>query len=375
MNCFKLRSTLIFCLSLLAAFSMAVQSASASEWPAKPITLVVGFGAGGGTDTIARTLAKGMGDYLGQKVAVINMPGASGSVAGMEVMKKPADGYTWFGCANNTGRWRALGYTDLTFSDFYSFSAATDAQGIVVLPNAPWKTIEELVADIKSAEKKMSYAVSGRGASGHIAGELFLSALDLGGKAIAVPYKGARQAGTKLLAGEVDFYVSGIADIRDFIDAGKMRVLGVFSDKSVEIGGKNPHSAPSLVEKWPGVEKCLPMNPIWGLHIARETPDDIVDRISEAFVHTVKTEEFKEFAKSRGLTIYPHLGLQGDKVASQVESAYSWGFQGLGMAKVSPESLGIPKPEEWSWPPHKKAEEAKAWPAKWVDWKPYILKP
>lgn len=357
---------------LLGSFSAVTVAA---EWPAKPITMIVGFGAGGGTDTIARTLAKEMGDYLGQRIVVINMPGASGSVAGMEVSKRPADGYTWYGCANNTGRWRPLGYTDLTFSDFYSFSAATDAQGIVVLPDAPWKTVEDLVKDIKAGTKQLSYGVSGRGASGHIAGELFLSALNLQGKAVAIPYKGARQAGTKLLAGECNFYVSGIADIRDFIDAGKMRVLGVFSEEDIEIGGKYAHTAPSLVKKWPAVEKCLPMNPIWGMHVSRKTPTEIVDKIAEAFAHAVKTDGFKAFAQKRGLTIFPHMGLIGDQVSSKVESAYAWGFKDIGMAKKSPVDLGIPKPEAWTWPPHERAAKMKSWPAKWEGWKTYIVKP
>lgn len=369
------RATSILALILSVAIGAFAAVVEAAPWPTKPITLIVGFGAGGGTDVIARTLAQEMGDYLGQRVVVVNTTGAAGAVAGGEVSKKPADGYTWLGGSNNNGRWRPLGYTDLTFSDFYGFFAATDAQGIVVLPDARWKTIEDLVAEIKANPKKLSYGVSGRGASGHLAGEMFLSALKLKGQAIAIPYSGAREAGTKLLAKECDFYVSGVADIRDFIDAGKMKVLGVFDADAVEIGGKTPHIAPSLVKKWPEVEVCVPMNPIWGLQVSRQTPNEIVDKIAEAFVHAVKTDRFKTFAKQRGLTIFPHLGLIGDQNASKVESAYAWGFEGIGMAKVSPVSLGIPKPEAWKWPPHKKAADAKPWPAKWEGWKTYTVKP
>lgn len=370
-----LKTASLSALILSVALGVFATGAEAAKWPTKPITLVVGFSAGGGTDVIARTLAMEMGEYLGQRVVVTNLTGAAGSLAGAEVMKKKADGYTWLGCANNTGRWRPLGYTDLTFSDFYGFFAATDAQGIVVLPDSRWKTIEDLVAEIKANPKKLSYGVSGRGASGHIAGELFLSALKLKGQAVAIPYKGARQAGTKLLAGECHFYVSGIADVRDFVDAGRMRVLGVFDAEPLEIGGKNPHTAPSLVKKWPEVEACVPMNPIWGLHVSRQTPDEVVDRISEAFAHAVKTERFKSFAQKRGLTLFPHMGLVSDKNAAQVESAYAWGFEDIGMTKKSPVSLGIPKPEAWKWPPHKKAAEAKPWPAKWEGWKTYVVKP
>jgi len=348
---------------------------AADQWPSKPITLIVGFGAGGGTDVIARTLTKEMVQYLKQSYMTINMTGASGAVAGMEVMKKPADGYTWFGCANNTGRWSTLGYTDLTFSDFYGFFAATDAQGVVVHVDSPYKTIDDLVADIKAKPKKLRYGVSGQGASGHIAGELFLSALGLPGQAVAVPYSGAREAGVKLLAKEIEFYVSGIADIADFVDTGKMVVLGVFDEQPMKIGGAKPHTAPSLVKKYPASVKAVPMNAIWGIQISRATPDEIVDKMAEAFVHAVKTQSFKEFAKTRGLDIFPHIGLASDQNSSKVESAYAWGFQEVGMAKKSPEALGIPKPEAWKWPPHEKAAKAKPWPKRWQDWKPYLEKP
>src|SRR3989442_3756376 len=193
--------------AIAAALLAATAQAAAQDYPAKPVRMIVGFAAGGGTDTTARPIAHKLSELFGQQVIVDNRPGAAGNIATDIVAKANPDGYTIL-----MGTIAALAinpslYQNLPFDperDLAPVTQAVDSTNILSLhPSVPANSVKELIALAKS--KSLNYGSSGGGATRHLAGELFN--LITGVKLVHVPYKGGPPAMGHLVArrGEVGF--------------------------------------------------------------------------------------------------------------------------------------------------------------------------
>jgi len=109
----------------------------------------------------------------------------------------------------------------------------------------------------------------------------------------------------------------------------------------------------------------IPINPFFGVYIHRDTPEEIVVKIADAFLFAIEQESFKKTTvKERAMFIDPLIGVESDKMMSKIESARSWPLFEGGIAPVDPSTLGIPKIEEWKWPPHERAKTVRPWPEK-----------
>jgi len=187
----------------VAAAGLLAGAAQAQDYPARPVRMIVGFAAGGGTDTTARPIAHKLSELFGQQVIVDNRPGAAGNIATDLVAKANPDGYTIL-----MGTIAALAinpslYDNLPFDperDLAPVTQAVDSTNILSLhPSVPANSVKELIALAKS--KSLNYGSSGVGATGHLAGELFN--LMTGVKLVHVPYKGGAPAMVDLVAGRV----------------------------------------------------------------------------------------------------------------------------------------------------------------------------
>ncbi len=218
--------------ALLAAACLALAGPAAlaqDSYPSKPITLLVGFPPGGGTDLIARQLAPRLGELLGQPVLVENRAGASGTIAAGAVAKARPDGYTLLmGHVSSNAMVPAI-TPRLSYAAATDFSAITligSVPQIVVVPmTSPAKNLQEFIAMARAQKGKVNYASSGNGTQQHFAAEMFQ--LATGTEMTHVPYRGSGAAVTDLISGQVDVNFDTVPTVLQHVKAGKLRALAV----------------------------------------------------------------------------------------------------------------------------------------------------
>jgi len=199
------------------------------EFPAKPITIMVGFSAGGSTDSIIRAVSKGAKNVLGQPIVIMNVPGGGGTVALVNLMKKEPDGYTL--ASLTTGAVSAQYMRDIPFKLLQDFTPVADIvsfhAGLVVRSDSPWKTMKDFVAFAKANPGKVRYSTAGPGMSQHLVMERLGHEENI--KWVHIPYGGGVEAVTALLGGHVDA-CSQVTEWKPYVDAGRLRLLAVYGE-------------------------------------------------------------------------------------------------------------------------------------------------
>ena len=257
----------------IAALVAAPAISLAQEWPTRPVKIVVPFAPGGGSDFIARYVAKRLTDELKQPFIVENRPGAGGNIGTEQGIKAPPDGYTLTLIASS--------YTVNPSVYKLNFDPVADitpiiqiSQGpllVVVTPSLPVKTLQELIALSKAKPNEVNFASSGQGSIIHAATEMFN--LRAGTKMTHVPYKGSGPALTDTLAGTTQVFFSSASTIMPQVQAGKLRAIAVTTPKRIAALPNVPTVAESGV---PGFEVTL-----WhGLIGPKGMPTAIVDKIN-----------------------------------------------------------------------------------------------
>lgn len=280
-------------LAAACAVTAFAVSAAAQTYPVKPVRIMVGAGAGGGTDIIARMLADKYQVAMGQPFVVENKPGASNTIAADLTAKAPPDGHTLL-VATNTGQAIAPHLMKLGFD---SNKDLIPVALIVVVPNVlvvgdkvAAKDVKTLVDAAKAQPGMLKYASSGVGSTQHIAGEAFDQAA--GTKTIHVPYKGSSQAHIDILGGNVEMMFDTTSSAMPHIKSGRFRPLAVTSpQRSPELP-----NVPTIAEAgYPAAE----MTTWYGLFVTGGTPKPIVDRLHAELVRVLKLPDVQ--AKLRGL--------------------------------------------------------------------------
>ncbi len=282
------RTLLLGPLALAAALAAGHLPAAAQAYPAKPIHLVVGYAAGGSTDSVARLLGQKLAEELGQPVVVENKPGAGATIASDYVAKAAPDGYTLF-MSTIANTINTTLYKRLSFDferDFAPVSlVATVPNVLVVNPDVPAKTVKEFIALAKSKPGEINFGSSGSGSSVHLSGELFNMAA--GVKLTHVPYKGSAPAAVDLMSGQIQAMFDNLSTALPFIKAGKLRALAV---TSAERSPAAP-DIPTMAEA--GLPECEVLS--WFALVApAKTPKDIVDRLNAATVKALADPAVKQ---------------------------------------------------------------------------------
>lgn len=253
--------------------------AHAQAWPARPITMVVPFAAGGSTDITARMLAEKLGGILGQSVVVENKTGAGGNIGAAAVARAAPDGYTILlhtsTLTANVSLYKNMGLN--VQKDLVPVSQVALIPNVLMVNNDfQAKTLKDFVEVVKQKKVAINYGSSGSGASNHLAGVLFNNMV--GGDMVHVPYKGGSLANNDLLAGQVQAVFSPLVEVLGFVDSGKLRPLAVTTKSRI---AKLP-DVPAIAEVLPGFEIVL-----WnGVFVPTGTPKEVVQKLSNA-VQTV----------------------------------------------------------------------------------------
>lgn len=224
------RRTLCLSLALAAASLAPVAALHAQEpWPTKPLKLVVPFPPGGGTDLVARAMGQKLADRLKQAVVIDNKPGAATIIGTDAVAKAPADGYTLLLSGSTSYSVNAALRAKLPYDPVKDLApiaiVARTPLVLVVKADAPYQSVDALVAAARAKPQSIRYASFGSGSGPHLAGELF--ALAAGAKLQEVPYRGSAQATMAVIAGEIEMGIDTVAAVAPHIQAGKLRALGI----------------------------------------------------------------------------------------------------------------------------------------------------
>jgi tripartite-type tricarboxylate transporter receptor subunit TctC len=224
------------CLGRLALLPMLILAAPgvwAQAYPAKPVRIVVPFPPGGTSDILARTIGPRLSAEWGQPVMVDNRPGAAGNIAAEHVARAPGDGYTLFITTVGIHAIHPSLYSKLPFDPLRDFTPVTNLvmlpSVLAVHPSIPVRSVKELIALAKKRPGDLSYSSAGSGSQPHLTAELFktMTGVDL----LHVPYKGAAQQLTDLVAGHVALTFATAPSAVPFIKGGQMRAIGVSSGK------------------------------------------------------------------------------------------------------------------------------------------------
>ena len=280
---------------LAAFFSIALPAhvQAQATYPSKPVRLMVGAGAGGGTDIIARMLAEKMAESFKGTFVVENKPGASNTIAAELTAKAQADGHTLL-VATNTGQAIAPHLIKLSFDPMKDLTpiglVVTVPNVLVVGANVPANTVKELVALMKAKPEDFKYASSGIGSTQHIAGEGFDIAA--GVKSVHIPYKGSAQAHLDIIAGNVQIMFDTTSSAMGQIKAGKFKALAVTApQRSAELP-----NVPTLTEA--GVSGS-DMSTWYGVFVTAGTPPEVVARLQSELARIIKLPDVQ--AKLKGL--------------------------------------------------------------------------
>ncbi|MCP3020307.1 Bug family tripartite tricarboxylate transporter substrate binding protein [Cupriavidus basilensis] len=284
-----------------ASFCLLAGGASASGWPTKPISLVVGYTAGGSVDLVARTIAPELGKRLGQSVVIENLGGAGGTIGASKVVKADADGYTLLmGSGSEVSIARLTnpavrydGERDLAPITF----VGTQPMVLVGKSALPAKNADELIALAKAQPGKLAYASSGVGTPLNLAGELIKQQ---GKVSIThVPYKGASAMSTDLLGGQIDLAVMVLSSALPHIQAGRVKAYGVTEGHRAQVAPNVPALAESSALK--GVD----MGVWFGLMAPANTPRAVVDRLNTEMQAVLAMPEVKKKLAEAGVEVAP----------------------------------------------------------------------
>ena len=285
----------------LAVLSLGLvcATASAQQFPTKPVTMIVPYAAGGPTDTVARVMGVAMTKPLGQTVIVENRPSNGGILAPEVVKNAKPDGYTilihHIGMATIPSLYRQLRFNPLT--DFDYIGLINDVpMTLIARQNFPAKDFKEFLAYIKANKAKINAANAGIGAASHLCGMLFMSAIQT--DFTMVQYKGTGPAMNDLLGGQVDFMCDQTTSTTNQIKSGKVKVYGVTSKKRVP----SLPDVPTLDEQGlKGFEVG-----IWhGLYAPKGTPKAAIDKLSAALQEALRDPVVNQRFADLGATAYP----------------------------------------------------------------------
>jgi tripartite-type tricarboxylate transporter receptor subunit TctC len=279
---------------LLACALPAAHAADA--YPVKPVRLLVGYAPGGVNDIVARAVAARLSPRLGQQVIVENRAGAGGNIATQMVARAAPDGYTMLLSSVASHAMSPGLNKDLPFEPVNDFAPITQLVGVSSLisahPSLPAASLKQLVALAKKQPNKINYASPGTGSIAHLAAEFFMKTAGI--KLQHVPYKGGAPAAIDAMAGQVEALIGVISSGAPYVQAGKLRGLGVTSGQRAAILPDVPTVAES---GYPGFEASG-----WlGLSFPAKTPAAIVDRVFKETVAVVNLADVKQQLHNAGL--------------------------------------------------------------------------
>ncbi|WP_413203978.1 Bug family tripartite tricarboxylate transporter substrate binding protein [Rhodospirillum sp. A1_3_36] len=311
----------------------------AGDYPERELLGVVMWGAGGATDTVARSVNPAAEEALGKPIVVLNKSGGAGAISMAYVNAAPADGYTILYGAENPQLHPVMGVSDLDYSGFYPVNILGRGVAVITVPaDSKYTSMADLMADIKANPGTVKMGSTGPGGLPSTVGALIKNSADF--DVIPIPFGGEGPGLTAMLGHEVDFMPAGISAAAEQVKAGTLRALAVVNPEPVAA----MPDVPAITETIPGMAKYLPWGPFYGVFVKNETPDDVKATLVAAFDKAAKSEAFTTLMANKGNVLMGISGEEAKTFLTKWQQVTTWALQDIGAAKVSPETLGIPRP-------------------------------
>jgi tripartite-type tricarboxylate transporter receptor subunit TctC len=289
----------IYAWGLAMTLAFAALDASAVDYPARPIKLVVPYAAGGPTDVLGRVVADYLGRDLKQTTIVENKPGAQGAIGAEAVARADPDGYTLLVAAGSIIVLNPMLYKKLSYDplrDFRMLALVTDLPVVMeVHPSVPAKTVAEFVAYAKQNPGKLNFGSAGTGGTIHLAGEMFKQMAGI--EMTHVPYKGAGPALTDLLSGNIQVMFDSVSTALPPLKSGLLRPLGISSaQRSPDLP-----DVPTIAESgYPDYTVS-----VWyGIAAPSRLPDDVAQKISASLDRALNDDVFRASLEKIGFPVF-----------------------------------------------------------------------
>ena len=291
-------SSLATSLAGLAFACMPLTQAAAADFPTRPITLIVPWGAGGGTDATARIVASLLEKEINQPVTVVNRTGGSGVVGHAAIAAAAPDGYTIGLATVEIGMMHWQGLTELTGASYTPIGLVNaDPAGIQVRADAPYKTVGDLLAAVKANPGKFKASGTGQGGIWHLAIAGLLRDQKIDPAAVPwVPSNGAAPGLQDMVAGGVEIAPVSLPEARSLIDAGKVKSLAVMSDKPSALYPNIPTLKSATGSDWT-------MAAWRGIVAPKGIPANVRDKLGAAIQKVAASKEYGDFMASRGFGV------------------------------------------------------------------------
>lgn len=281
-------------IAMILAFAPMPSALAESDYPSEPVTVVVPFPPGGGTDLLGRVLANGLSEQLNQPFVVENRPGAAGVVGAMQVSRSEPNGYTLLMAA--TGAIvppEGTDASDFNVTDSFSPVALVAAPPYLLVVNSDVEadTVEDLVELAKAQPNSLNFASSGIGAASHLAGELFKAMAEI--DIVHVPYRGMGQAVTDVISGEVQMMFGPAPAVLPHVESNSLRVLAVTSSERSPLFPDYPTVAEGGIEGYEAVG--------WfGMFAPAGTPEQIINLLNDQIRQALGTEDAQAQLENMG---------------------------------------------------------------------------
>jgi len=326
-------------LAAIAALPLLPGIARAQSFPARELTGIIMWGAGGATDVVARALTPAAERALGQSIVLQNRPGGAGAISVQAVASAAADGHTLLYGAENPQLHKILGLGQRDYADFYPVNVTARGVAVVVAnKDKPWESMKDVVAEAQRTPGRVRMGATGPGGLPHVVGAMINTVTQM--RVISVPFDGEGPGLTALQGGHVDFMPVGLGAAAEHIRAGRVKPLAIVNTAPVDT---LPGVAP-ITADLPGMARLLPWGPFYGVWVRREVPEAARTRLASAFREAAATEAFGTLMKNAGNILMNVSGAEADAFLTRWQSVTAWTMQEAGAARRSPEEFGIPRP-------------------------------
>lgn len=318
------------------------EQASDLKFPEKDIQGTIMWAAGGACDNVSRGIVPFLQEQMGTTFVMTNRAGAAGGISMQYVHDQPADGYNILFGAENPQVAKVMGTSELDYSDFIPLDIFCTSAGVVVVnKDSKYNTINDLIDDILANPNKVNAATTGPGGLPQVLVSMMESIH--GTKANTVVFDGEGPCITALMGGHVDYTAVTVSACAEQIRAGEVKALAVMYDAPLTAEGLT--EIPVITDVYPDYDKYMPWGPFYGAFVKADTPQEVVDYLTEQFDMVMQKPEIDEMLKNLGTIPVNLTGADAREFVDKYRSTTSWLLYEAGAAQKSPEEFGIEKPE------------------------------